>query len=400
MTSKIDSFAINRMEKNSRLLYNDDRILLRYNIYTITIGCEKVLDLIKEMKNHKIINGEDINKLKQYIVKRFPQYHEARRKEILENTLGEIVSRHLTKIPAVYRVPIIRRLQEKSPLADQGELVFYDVLEVALTLKTINQELLESLCHWLQDHVIYPVDQDIIKQFQQNINSAANAKQWLLQEPSPNRPETSEKSLKGGRLPLVWEGNLSEQLESKVKFAGIMLLCLLILFINQIYIQQSVKLKATSQPMVFEAIAKPQLPSDFHYREIDEEKLRAYLMSRNSILEQEPYFSIIVSTAREFDLNPLVLFAIAGHEQGFVPKDHPNVLKIANNPFNVFTSWQHYNTDISDSAAIAARTVINLAADYPADVDPFQWINRKYAEDENWWRGVRSIFNRLEREVE
>jgi len=143
----------------------------------------------------------------------------------------------------------------------------------------------------------------------------------------------------------------------------------------------------------------PYLPDYFTYKNIDETKLKTYLKSRNSLLEEEPYFSSIINTAREFDLNPLILFSIAGHEQGFVPKSNPLSSQIANNPFNVFISWQEYNTDIVDSSQIAARTVINLSKDRPDEVDPFQWINRKYAEDQNWWKGVRSIFERLEREV-
>jgi len=144
---------------------------------------------------------------------------------------------------------------------------------------------------------------------------------------------------------------------------------------------------------------QPHLPNYFLYKDINENKLKTYLKSRNSLLEEEPYFSSIINTAREFDLNPLILFSIAGHEQGFVPKSNPSSSKIANNPFNVFVSWQKYNTDIVDSSQIAARTVINLSKDRPDEVDPFQWINRKYAEDKDWWKGVRSIFYRLEREV-
>ncbi|WP_051569245.1 glucosaminidase domain-containing protein [Alkaliphilus transvaalensis] len=144
----------------------------------------------------------------------------------------------------------------------------------------------------------------------------------------------------------------------------------------------------------------PVFPAVFQYRDINEDKLKAYLNSRNSILEEEPYFSAIISTAEEFQLNPLVLFAIAGHEQGFVPKDHPRATEIANNPFNVFYSWQHYNTDIVDTSRIAARTVINLSKDRPVGKDPFKWINRRYAEDQNWYKGVGAIYNRLELEVE
>ncbi|RXI46185.1 hypothetical protein DP130_11520 [Clostridium tetani] len=137
------------------------------------------------------------------------------------------------------------------------------------------------------------------------------------------------------------------------------------------------------------------LPSYFKYIEIDNEKLKTFLINRNSLLSEEPYFSSIINSAKEFNLNPLILFAITGQEQSFVPKTDKSSKKIANNPFNVFHSWMEYNTDIVDSSKIACRTVINLCEDRPQGEDPFQWINRKYAEDKNWHKGVRSIYNDL-----
>jgi len=187
---------------------------------------------------------------------------------------------------------------------------------------------------------------------------------------------------------------------TKILFAGLAII-MGFAFISDYLKPGSVQAKEENIVIEIESpISKhPHLPEYFTYKNIDESMLKAYLKSRNSLLEEEPYFSSIINTAREFDLNPLVLFAIAGHEQGFVPKSNPSSTKIANNPFNVFYSWQEYNTDIVDSSQIAARTVINLSKDRPDDVDPFQWVNRKYAEDQNWWKGVRSIYERLEREV-
>lgn len=137
------------------------------------------------------------------------------------------------------------------------------------------------------------------------------------------------------------------------------------------------------------------LPDYFLYTDIDEGKLKDYLTIKNSVLADEPYFSEIVATSRSFNLNPLILFAIAGQEQNFVPKYNNNAYTIANNPYNVFHSWQHYNTDIEDSTAIASRTIINLSKDCPNNIDTFTWINKRYASDQNWSKGVRKIYNDL-----
>lgn len=138
------------------------------------------------------------------------------------------------------------------------------------------------------------------------------------------------------------------------------------------------------------------LPDHFKYKKINRKGLKSYLIERNSLLSREPYFSTIIECAKEFNLNPILLFSIAGHEQSFVPKNHEEAKKIANNPYNVFRSWKNYNTDIADSSRIASRTVINLLKGRPENEDPFKWINRKYAEDKKWWKGVKSIYNTLE----
>jgi len=144
-----------------------------------------------------------------------------------------------------------------------------------------------------------------------------------------------------------------------------------------------------------EAPADAGMPAMFRYQPIHAEAVREYLRSRNSLLAEEPYFSAIVSQAEAFGLNPLLLFAIAGQEQGFVPKSHKEAAKIANNPFNVYHSWKEFNTDISHSAEIAARTIVRRIASRPEGYDPFVWLNMTYAEDPNWAQGVRQIFEKL-----
>jgi hypothetical protein len=139
------------------------------------------------------------------------------------------------------------------------------------------------------------------------------------------------------------------------------------------------------------------MPGYLRYQEIDEEAVKKYLQSRDSLLAEEPYFGAIVENARKFDVHPLLLFAITGQEQGFVPKSNKNAKRIANNPFNVFHSWEEFNTDIRHSAEIAARTVSNRGSIRPEGEEPFTWLNGTYAEDPNWGIGVRKIFEKLSR---
>jgi hypothetical protein len=119
------------------------------------------------------------------------------------------------------------------------------------------------------------------------------------------------------------------------------------------------------------------------------------LTSRNSLLADEPYFTDIMMTAKEFDIHPALLFAITGQEQGFVPKNNKRAREIVNNPFNVYYSWQDFNTTTKESAQIAARTINRLSKDRPEGTEPLVWINRQYAEDPNWSTGVSSIFRSI-----
>ncbi|MFS0722302.1 hypothetical protein [Paenibacillus sp. 1P07SE] len=139
-----------------------------------------------------------------------------------------------------------------------------------------------------------------------------------------------------------------------------------------------------------------ELPEELRYVRVEENRLRSYLESRNSLLAEEPYYRTLMETAWRYDIHPLLFFAITGQEQGFVPRDHPEAARIANNPFNVFHSWQTYNTTIDDSADIAARTVLRWARERPPQTDPLEWINRRYAEDPGWAAGVRRLFESMQ----
>ncbi|MFD0713484.1 hypothetical protein [Paenibacillus sp. GCM10027626] len=142
-----------------------------------------------------------------------------------------------------------------------------------------------------------------------------------------------------------------------------------------------------------------ELPQELRYTAVNKKKLIAYLKNRNSLLAEEQYVNAILRTARKKDINPLLLFAITGQEQGFVPRDHKNAQEIANNPFNVYHSWREYNTTLEDAASIAGNTINRLSRNRPENVEPITWINREYAEDPDWASGVSSLLSTLQRAV-
>lgn len=151
----------------------------------------------------------------------------------------------------------------------------------------------------------------------------------------------------------------------------------------------------TPIPMVLPLyLEKPSTPGDvFGYRQINHPAFIHYLsQKRNGLIGQSSYYYKIVILAKNRDIDPLLLFAIIGQEQSFVPFSNPEAYKIINNPFNVYHSWQDFNTDLSESTIIAINTLQNRLAKCPKDRDPFLWLNGIYAEDPNWHKGVKSFY--------
>lgn len=176
--------------------------------------------------------------------------------------------------------------------------------------------------------------------------------------------------------------------------------------INSLTVQQKTKIcnneyvelnHIVTENIIDEKIAEStlHLPEYFKYKSINTDALKSFLSTRSSILKDDPYFSSILNVSKKFNINPILLFAITGQEQGFVPEEQVSAVLIANNPYNVFCSWEAYNTDITDSSEIACRTIINLSKDRPESVDPLVWVNRKYSSDQNWHSGVRTLYNEI-----
>ncbi len=141
------------------------------------------------------------------------------------------------------------------------------------------------------------------------------------------------------------------------------------------------------------------LHAELKYEKVDEGKLKNWLDKKNSMLTAEPYFTAIISTSKKYDIHPLLMFAIVGQEQSFVPRTGAAAKKIVNNPFNVYGSWEKYNTNIYDSSSLAADVIIKSSRNRPVYISTIRWINRKYAEDPNWWNGVSDLFNQMEKDI-
>lgn len=334
------------------------------------------------------------------------------------------MDQQLPKFPQDVRISLRFALLANVEMNGVFRITTEDIWAECIKIQPQTPELLEPLRKWTEDQLAIPIPNEAFQQFIENVSkqdtqstlsalkgSIIAAKNETVATALDQQRLQGTSSLRSMRFPTVRSFRWNPWL-----------LCVLILVVFAIsplyiFIQDRVNLMRSSesemktarfveqfqpfvQPGLFTSITpdlgiQNELPANMQYHTINEQALKDYLHSRNSLLTDEPYFDAIIETARDFNIHPLLMFAITGQEQGFVPRDRENAKEIANNPFNVYHSWREYNTTIEDSARIAAKTITNLIQDRPEHIHPLQWINRKYAEDPNWWIGVEKLFQTL-----
>lgn len=397
------------------------------------------------LKAKKIINHGDIYVLREYIRKKYPGAGLKERAAILANAVHCIIDRHIQEFDEDYRVQIRMSLLKKAVLKNHYEVDACDVFRICLLARNNKEEHLETFTRWVNRQQETPVSMETLLSLSSKVRQHAGDLSDIDLDLFPDRLEETEAESSKGKEPqlvdkgplgiLDIQGTASEVGDQLANVRGTAfdvveqsnkVQQLVLGFVDKLGVKERLlprvlvaslvisgvlvfqPLKSILSPSfgstvrvkeVNKSVAATPLPEDLKYKPIDIIKLRQYLTDRNSVLADEPYLMAIIQAAEEFNINPLLLFAITGQEQSFVPRTDKDARIIANNPFNVYHSWKEYNTNIRDSARIAAMTVINLSENRPEAVDPIFWINRKYAEDKNWWIGVSRFFKDLKKEI-
>lgn len=137
------------------------------------------------------------------------------------------------------------------------------------------------------------------------------------------------------------------------------------------------------------------IPEYYRYQPLNKVLIQAYLKERASKLSDDYYLDAVDRLARDYYINPILLIAITGQEQGFVPLDHQYADDKINNPYNVFNSWKKYNTDFEDATRICLNTITTAINSRPESVDLIDHLNNKYSEDTQWQRGVKYFYDHL-----
>lgn len=318
------------------------------------------------MEQRDVLSLDSVDRIRGYVKHKYVNLPKEKHAEIVADAIVKIIERQLPPFEPQVKQQLCNKLIKQIVVREQRPVSLNDIDLACETLAASDVRTQQLLKEW----------------------RAANG----MQEATPH-PAGRDKL--AAQLKQLYHSKLARR--TLLYAFGCLLIVLAAYFVRPVDQQEvTVPFAAEQLPAVeLDVLPDNELPKMYQYEQVDVDKLKSYLQSRESKLAEEPYFSTIVATAKEFNLSAVLLFAITGQEQGFVHRDHEQAAEIANNPFNVFHSWEDYNTTIEDSTAIAARTIVNLSKDRPEDIDPIVWINRKYAEDPNWSKGVSSLFQTI-----
>lgn len=372
-------------------------------------------NIAEQLKQVKVIDEKDIINFKNYIYKKYPQNTSVQNAKILSDTIHQIIDIKLEGLPQDSKISI-KDATLKNTLGNNKKLItLYDIFDSCVIDEALEDKFIKHLINWVSIHTKNTIDinkfnfylqsktlknEELNNQLEKNIDIESEE---ICVDSILSLNDLNSKSKKSVVLDFLANLNNLKFYRSTALISALIAAIFLGAINNGVYLKiKKAQMKdevyiSKSNKICQTTVSYPNshLPEYMRYRTINEEKLKSFLDKHNSILSKEPYFSTIFSVAKEFNLNPIVLFSITGQEQSFVPKNIHNAAKIANNPFNVYHSWEEYNTNIKDTSSIAARTVINLSKDMPKNADPFLWIGKDYAEDKEWGKGVEAIFKEL-----
>lgn len=362
--------------------------------------------VLENLKDHHIINPQNVNDLKSYIKNKYPDDSSKHTATILANAIHRIIDENIIYFDQPIRNDIRHHLIENTIKKDSFSISAYEVFKVCSSLNVADTTYLDHLTTWINHNQSLPVSKEEVLSL---VNSFSVSR--LTPQLEPQNVAIPLKKKWFPNLSDIFKNVLSNQLASFALTATFVLTSPIFLYIIYLcfkpYVNPSKNITyhtVVIHSAPIELVSQKEkiehnLPIYLSYKKVNKEALKSWLHQKNSLLSEDPYFNSIINTAKDYNINPFLLFAIAGQEQGFVPKSKTHAKLMANNPFNVFESWRKYNTHIDDSSAIVTRTIINLSKDCPEDEDVLKWINRKYAADPNWHKGVSQILTQLEKEV-
>lgn len=344
------------------------------------------------MSESALLSSADVMVIRRYVHTKYAPLPGDRRAEIVADAVRRALRQRIPELPAELGERLIDELIARCLVGEKRAVSAEDVLDAASELEgaeTIPEERWrEAIVGWANERAPGRWSPEQLEQRLPRARGIASSQlqPLSLPEAAPDKPSKfasrKAKLLLAGLVAFVAVASVAG---GWIGFAGR----------GGTAEPSPLAAPAAEPPAALPPAPDVGMPAALRYQDINAAAVKRYLKSRDALLAEEPYFGEIVASAKAHDIHPLLLLAITGQEQGFVPRTNKFATRIANNPFNVFHSWQEYNTDIRDSADIAAKLLAKLAGSRPEGMDAFRWFNETYAEDERWGEGVRKLFERL-----
>ena len=369
-------------------------------------------ELISALKSYIVLSLQDLSNIKETISQRYAHLSSTERAEILAMALHTHLDKHLS---GVYNVT-----RDDGVSADDGDTITalkhqilsdtlakhiytitrHDIFQSIYQLD-LPEEMRVSLAEsWLSESVKIMVPRWALEQLIYGESSGT--------PPPINRTFDTDHS----RLKLdfhTWYHHLNRGMgKMTTGIAVILILISIVSFVS--YFSHRQDAPSQFSKGLYHTEPRWQIPfdqlggyslsalqtDDFSYQRFDYFSVKNYiLLHRKGLIGQAEHYNLIIQMAKLNDIDPLLLFAIIGHEQAFVPLDAAYRDKIIYNPYNVYHSWVDYNTDLVDATQIAINTIKLRLRTKPSDTPSFEWLNLTYAEDPNWHLGVKAIYNHL-----
>lgn len=388
--------------------------------------------------NAVILTPAEVRNIRRYVQHKFADLPQDKHADIVADAVRRIVYKRLPDFAEDVRNQLTSNLIRTALVERSGPVGAEDIVDACLTLDMSDSDLFEPFHVWVERQLSMMIDADTLREAISSVSADAtgqgSSRAWgtiaayIMPKATPFQPipegqavilpfiAASPVDMPSGEgtdaisvtLPLQQASSAGGNVKSlsamerykRWGLYGVLSAAIVSATLAYGWWQSRPAETEKPSPIVQSAPAQPkpslnELPDSLRYREVDRALLLDFLESKNSMLTASKYLDPILDVAEQFDIDPLLLIAITGQEQAFVPKSNKRASEIINNPFNVFHSWQDYNTTIRQSAEIASRTINRLSKNRPAGTDPFTWINREYAEDPLWSDGVRSIWNSL-----
>ncbi|WP_238886790.1 hypothetical protein [Clostridium sp. YIM B02551] len=371
-------------------------------------------NVMKELGAKKVIDRQDILKLKEYIEKKYVDYTKKEKLDVLNRAVHQVLDKSIEGLETEYKHEIKIQVLRNTISGEADTTSLADIFNIYISLEGKSENYISALVRWTSLHIKNDNSKAELELFDKNNNAHEIALQKGISDNLLKNKSLSEVAYNSAQDIRIANKNIINILIQKKILLSFLTITIITIGIISIYninsrrikvhlentsIGNSIDNKDVDSEIKSDLWKESNLPEDFKYSNINKDKLKEFLIRKNSLLAEEPYFTTVITVSKEYNLNPLILFAVSGQEQNFVPKDEVDAKKIANNPFNVYTSWKNYNTDIRDSSKIACVTLINLCKDRPTDEDAFKWINIKYSEDKSWFKGVNQIYVDLKNEL-